>query len=220
MRFDHVIFDLDGTLLNTIDDLAAAGNYVCRANGWPTFSTDQYRYKVGNGMPKLVERIIPAELFGDARTFQTAFSQFSGYYAQHSQDLTAPYEDILPMLGALREAGTVLSVLTNKDHGAATPLVALYFGADTFQLVQGRIDAFPPKPEAPITQHVLAQLNADPARTLYVGDSNVDIETGHNAGLAACGVSWGFRGRVELEEAGADMVVDTPAELVDLVLHA
>ena len=182
--FTHVLFDLDGTLLNTLDDLAAAGNHVCELHGWPTFATDRYRYKVGNGMPKLVERFMPAEYAGDSRMFELAFAEFRSYYNEHKYDTTAPYPGIIEMLDELQAAGITCAVLTNKDHAAATPLVERFFGSDRFELVQGRVDAFPPKPEAPITLHVLNALGADPAHTLYVGDSNVDVQCGHNAGLA------------------------------------
>lgn len=217
MPYTHVIFDLDGTLLNTLDDLAAAGNHVCAAHGWPTFTRDQYRYKVGNGQPKLIERIIPAEFAGDGRMFEQVLREFRAYYDAHKEDQTAPYPGVIELLDHLRTAGVRLAVLSNKDHTAAAPLVERYFGP-RFDLVQGRIDAFPPKPAAPITRYVLDQLDAEPARTLYVGDSNVDVATGHNAGLTVAGVAWGFRGRGELEAAGAEYVVDEPAELERVVL--
>ncbi len=216
--FSHVIFDLDGTLLNTLEDLAAAGNHTCELFGWPTFSVDEYRYKVGNGVAKLVERFMPAEFAGDAATFERALAEQISYYDAHKEDRTAPYEGVPEMLDALHDAGITLAVLTNKDHISAAPLVERYFGAGRFELVQGRVDAFPPKPAAPITLHVLNELDADPATTLYVGDSNVDVRCGHNAGLKVCGVSWGFRGRAELEAEGAEYVIDTPAELVQIAL--
>ena len=184
----------------------AAGNHTCEAHGWPTFAVDEYRYKVGNGMLKLVERFMPAEYAGDGRMFEQTLAEFRAYYGEHKEDHTAPYAGTIEMLDRLRAAGVQLAVLTNKDHVSAAPLV------------QGRVDAFPPKPEAPVTLHVMEELGADPATTLYVGDSNVDILTGHNAGLKSAGVSWGFRGRAELEAAGADYVVDTQAELTALVL--
>lgn len=218
MTYTHVIFDLDGTLLNTLEDLARAGNHVCEMRGWPTFTQDQFRYKVGNGQIKLVERLIPAEFAGNGHVLEQALADYRSYYAEHREDHTAPYEGVPALLDRLGNAGVSLSVLSNKDHAATEPLVRKYFG-DRFDVVQGRIDAFPPKPAAPIALHVLERLGADPATTLYVGDSNVDIACGHNAGLRACGVAWGFRGRRELEEAGADHIIDAPAELLDIVLN-
>ena len=201
--YSHVIFDLDGTILNTLEDLAAAGNHTCEMHGWPTFAVDEYRYKVGNGMLKLVERFMPAEYAGDGRMFEQTLAEFRAYYGEHKEDHTAPYAGTIEMLDRLRAAGVQLAVLTNKDHVSAAPLIEKYFGSERFALVQGRVDAFPPKPEAPVTLHVMEELGADPSTTLYVGDSNVDILTGHNAGLKSAGVSWGFRGRTELEAAGA-----------------
>lgn len=217
MTYSHVIFDLDGTLLDTLEDLTRAGNHVCDSRGWPTYTQDEFRYKVGNGQLKLVERLIPAEFFGDGAVFERALADFRAFYAKHKEDHTAPYQGIAEVLDRLAAAGVSLSVLSNKDHAATEPLVHRYFG-DRFDVVQGRIDAFPPKPEAPITLHVLECLGAEPSTTLYVGDSNVDIACGHNAGLRSCGVTWGFRGRQELESAGADYVIDRPSELAAIVL--
>lgn len=143
MEFKHVIFDLDGTILDTLEDLALAGNHTCELHGWPTFAVDQYRYKVGNGMLKLVERFMPAEYAGDGMMFQTALAEFRSYYGEHKEDHTAPYPGIIDMLDAMREAGVTLAVLTNKDHAAAVPLIERYFGPDRFAVVQGRIDAYP-----------------------------------------------------------------------------
>ena len=123
------------------------------------------------------------------------------------------------MLDALREEGVTLAVLTNKDHAAAAPLVQRYFG-DRFSLVQGCTATFPPKPAAPVTLHVLAQLGVKPSNVLYVGDSNVDVQTGHNAGLAVAGVTWGFRGRAELEAEGADFIAEQPEDIVNIVRSA
>lgn len=219
MAFSHVIFDLDGTILDTLADLAGAGNRVCAAHGWPTFPVDAYRRKVGNGMLRLVERFMPAEYVGDTAMFEQALAEFRSFYAEHKEDTTAPYPGTLEMLDTLRSHGLELAVLTNKDHEAALPLVARYFGTDRFAVVQGRTDAYPPKPDPQVTRHVLDLLGAEAGNALYVGDSDVDIACGHNAGLKSIGVSWGFRGREELERAGADYVVDSPSELIDIVLH-
>ena len=208
--YSHVIFDLDGTILNTLEDLAAAGNHTCEMHGWPTFAVDEYRYKVGNGMLKLVERFMPAEYAGDGRMFEQTLAEFRAYYGEHKEDHTAPYAGTIEMLDRLRAAGVQLAVLTNKDHVSAAPLIEKYFGSERFALVQGRVDAFPPKPDAPVTLHVMEELGADPSTTLYVGDSNVDILTGHNAGLKSAGVSWGFRGRAELEAAGRKFPIKVP----------
>lgn len=156
--FTHVIFDLDGTILNTLEDLAAAGNHTCEMHGWPTFAVDEYRYKVGNGMLKLVERFMPAEYAGDGRMFEQTLAEFRAYYGEHKEDHTAPYAGTIEMLDRLRTAGVTLAVLTNKDHVSAAPLIEKYFGSERFALVQGRVDSFPPKPEAPVTLHVMEEL--------------------------------------------------------------
>ena len=117
--FSHVIFDLDGTILNTLEDPAAAGNHTCEMHGWPTFAVDEYRYKVGNGMLKLVERFMPAEYAGDGRMFEQTLAEFRAYYGEHKEDHTAPYAGTIEMLDRLRTAGVQLAVLTNKDHVSA-----------------------------------------------------------------------------------------------------
>ncbi|WP_418722074.1 HAD family hydrolase [Enorma sp.] len=214
-RFTHAVFDLDGTILNTLEDLARACNYVCELHGWPTFPLDAYRYKVGNGMLKLVERIMPAEYLGDEAMFAQVLAEFRARYAEHKEDHTAPYPGIIEALDSLRAAGITLAVLTNKDHDAALPLVERFFGR-RFTVVQGALPAFPPKPAAPITRYVLEQLGADPRATLFVGDSDVDVQTGHNAGLPVAGAAWGFRGATELAAAGADFILEHPDELITL----
>lgn len=214
-RFTHAVFDLDGTILNTLEDLARACNYVCELHGWPTFPLDAYRYKVGNGMLKLVERIMPAEYLGDEVMFAQVLAEFRARYAEHKEDHTVPYPGIIEALDSLRAAGITLAVLTNKDHDAALSLVKRFFGR-RFTVVQGALPAFPPKPAAPITRYVLEQLGADPRATLFVGDSDVDVQTGHNAGLLVAGAAWGFRGATELEAAGADFILEHPDELIAL----
>ena len=219
MSFTHVTFDLDGTVLNTIDDLAAAGNHTCEAHGWPTFSVDEYKHKVGNGMLKLVERFMPEGLAqSDPELFEQVLAEFRAYYGEHSNDATAPYPGIIEMIETLKANDVCVALLTNKDHVSAAPLIAQHFGNECFSVVQGRIPEFPAKPDPAITIHVMEQIDALPQSTLYVGDSNVDILTGHNVHIKACGVLWGFRSQAELLEAGADYIASTPEELAHIIL--
>lgn len=215
--FKTVIFDLDGTLLDTLGDLSAAGNRLCAAQGWPTHPKEQYRYFVGNGIPKLVERLAPP----DRRTpavLGPATAAFCADYALHLRDTTAPYPGIPAMLARLNAAGVQLAVFSNKNDAPAQELVADYFGPGTFALVRGALPGVPHKPAPEGTLALLQALHADPAATLYVGDSNVDVQTAQNAGLACCGVLWGFRTEQELRGAGASHIAATPRELEQLIL--
>ena len=211
MRFSYVIFDLDGTLLNTIDDLADAGNHVCAARGWPVHTVDAYKRMVGNGIPKLVERFAPAGT--DGETLAGALAEFSAYYDAHKEDKTAPYPGIAELLAALKGQGVRLAVLSNKAHALAGPVVEHYFPG-VFDVVQGALPDAPVKPDPTLLRRLMEQMGAEPEHTLFVGDSNVDVLTGKNGGLTVAGVLWGFRDRQELEGAGADYVIARPEELL------
>lgn len=214
--FKTVIFDLDGTLLNTIDDLAAAGNFVCRENGWPGYTVEQFKAMVGHGIPNLVARFTP-DSAQSPLLLANALSQFSAYYAEHNCDFTKPYAGIPELLAELKALGVELAVYSNKADGFSRRLMDTFF-PHTFALVRGKLEGVPVKPDPTGVRAVLKELGAQPEQTLFVGDSNVDILTGHNAGLLACGVSWGFRSRASLEEAGADFIADTVAQLRNVIL--
>ena len=216
-RFSYVLFDCDGTLLNTIGDLACAGNLVCEAHGWPTHDIDLFKRMVGDGQRMLVRRFVPEGIAADPDALEAAYQEFVELYSAHKEDTTGPYEGIVACVECLRAAGVHVGVLTNKNHEQAIPLVKKFFPG-LFDAVQGRLDTLPAKPAAPMTHALMEALAADPASTLMVGDTSVDIACGTNAGIAACGVTWGFRPRAELVEAGADFLVDTPAELARLIL--
>lgn len=212
--YTHVIFDLDGTLLNTIDDLADAGNHVCAAHGWPVHTVDEFKYMVGNGIPNLVSRFTPAGL-GKAE-LAGALAEFSAYYGEHKEDKTAPYPGVPELLAALRGAGVQLAVLSNKAHALAGPVVEHYF-PDVFGCVQGALPDAPLKPDPTLLRTLMDRIGAQPGTTLFVGDSNVDVLTGKNGGLTVAGVLWGFRGRDELKEAGADWIIQSPEQLSAIV---
>lgn len=213
--YNAFIFDLDGTLLNTIDDLANAANWVCEQNGWPTHTVDQYRYFVGNGIPKLVERFSPESQRTPDRLAET-LAQFSARYAAHKADCTAPYPGIRAALEQLKASGAALGVLSNKEDSLARAVVEQYFGKGLFDLVRGACPGVPVKPDPTAVRGMLAQPPFAGRSTVFVGDSNVDILTAKAAGLDSCGVLWGFRTRDELEQAGADHLAAQPEELVQL----
>lgn len=212
--YTHVIFDLDGTLLDTIDDLADAGNHVCQSHGWPTHTVDQFKYMVGSGIPNLVSRFTPGGL-GEEELAQ-ALAEFSAYYSEHKEDKTAPYPGVPTLLDALKGAGVRLAVLSNKAHVLAGPVVEHYFPG-VFDYVQGALPDAPLKPDPTLLHALMDQIGAQPETTLFVGDSGVDVLTGKNGGLTVCGVLWGFRERDELKDAGADWIIHSPDQLAAIV---
>ena len=213
--YKHVIFDLDGTLLNTIDDLADAGNHVCTLHSWPTHTVDAFKLMVGNGIPKLVERFAPQGT--SQEMLDQAYQEFMDWYGVHKEDKTAPYAGMPEVAKALREAGVSIAVLSNKADVMAGPVVEHYYPG-IFPVVQGALPGLPTKPDPTLLHKLMERLGATREDTLFVGDSNVDIRTAKNGGLTGCGVLWGFRSREELEAAGADVIVSTPQELQDLIL--
>ena len=217
--YKTVVFDLDGTLLNTIDDLADAGNRVCAARGWPQHTVEEYKYFVGNGIPKLVERFSPPEARTPAVLADT-LAAFQADYGAHLRDKTAPYPGMPALLVRLKAAGVQLAVFSNKADPLARQVVADYFDAALFDAVRGALPGVPTKPAPQGTLALMQAIGADPAATLYVGDSNVDVDTAHNAGLPCCGALWGFRTRQELTDAGAEHLAADAEELWNVIAKA
>lgn len=217
--YKTVLFDLDGTLLNTIDDLADSANRVCAAHGWPQFTPAQYCYFVGNGIPKLVERFSPEAARTPAQLAAT-LREFDAQYGAHMFDKTAPYPGMPQLLARLHARGVRMAVYSNKADEFAGEVVARYFDPALFALVRGARPGVPTKPAPEGTRALLAALGADPAAgdVLYVGDSNVDVATAHNVGLPCCGVLWGFRTKQELQDAGAEYLADDAAALERVIL--
>ena len=211
-----ILFDLDGTLLNTIDDLADAANWVCAQHGWPTFSVEAYKHMVGNGIPKLVERFSPAGQRSPEQLAQT-LAEFTARYDAHKEDKTAPYPGIPALLEELARRGVQTAVFSNKADALCGGILDHYFGPGRFSAVRGSLPGVPTKPDPAGLYALMEKLSADPASTLFVGDSDVDILTGHNAGLPAVGVLWGFRDKAELTAAGADALISEPAGLLEML---
>lgn len=213
--FKTVIFDLDGTILNTIDDLADASNFACRQLGWPEYTVAQYKKLVGRGLINLIRDMAPAGS-GEVE-LDAALQAFSVYYADHSLDKTAPYPGIPELLAAAKAAGVQLAVYSNKDDAFCGDIVEHFFPG-VFDVVRGKLPGVPVKPDPAGLGALMERLGAQRETTLYVGDSNVDMETARNGGLTSCGVTWGFRDREELQGAGAVHVADEPAQLQKLIL--
>lgn len=214
MNVKTVIFDLDGTLLDTLGDLADATNEALRRHGYPTRTDEEVCAFVGNGIRNLMRRALPAGTEDD--TVSKCLADFRVHYDAHMMCRTRPYPGISELLIALRERSIRMGVLSNKYDPAAKTLTAHYFPG-LIDLTFGERPGVPRKPDPTAPRELLATLGATQNTTLYVGDSGVDMETAKNAGLYAVGVTWGFRGRGVLAEAGANALIDHPSELLALL---
>lgn len=211
-----VIFDLDGTLLNTLDDLAAAANHALEEQGLPVHPVEQYKTFVGDGVYKLVERMTPPPLRADTALTGRLKEGFARYYTAHGEDLTAPYPGVLDTLDALRERGVTCAVLSNKPHEFSVPLCKRYFG-ERLRFVHGQRQGYPRKPDPRLVTELLGLAGVQPEDCLYVGDSGVDMQTAKSAGVFAVGALWGFRAREELEQAGADAFAGSIQDILHLL---
>ncbi|MDE6134629.1 MAG: HAD family hydrolase [Muribaculaceae bacterium] len=213
----YVIFDLDGTLLNTIDDLANATNHALRTLGYPTHGLWVYPNMVGNGVGKLIERALPDDS-RDERTVNAALAAFKEYYNDHCCDATTPYPGIPELLEDLSARGVNLAVASNKYEEAVGRLIAHYFPVANFRAILGSREGVPRKPDPSIVFRALSICPTPKNEVLYVGDSGVDIETARRACVESVGVTWGFRPITELKDAYADHIISTPSQLIDLTL--
>jgi phosphoglycolate phosphatase len=214
MLFQAVLFDLDGTLLDTLDDLADTANAALASFNFPTHPKDAYRYFVGDGLRVLVERIMPKTC--SELQIADCEASFKRMYAVHWADKSCPYTGIETMLAKLREMGLKLAVLSNKPDDFTSLCVNRYFPENTFTCVQGQREGVPKKPDPAGALIVADRLGMKPAEILYVGDTATDMKTGKGAGMVTAGVLWGFREIHELETNGADYIIRDPQEIVKL----
>jgi len=216
-RYKLVIFDLDGTVLDTLDDLADSVNAVLLKNHYPTHTREEICSYVGNGIGLLISRALPQAT--PEREVLAVLADFKAYYAENCAVKTAPYGGVLAMLARLREAGVQTAVLSNKADFATQALCKRYFNG-LFDVVAGEREAegIPKKPAPDAVFAIMKALGVTAKDTVYVGDSEVDVQTAKNAGVDAILVSWGFRSRQALYEAGAALVVDTPDAVLQHVL--
>ena len=217
MKKSLVVFDLDGTLLNTIEDLGHAANYALEKNGLPTHPIESYPRMVGNGVVRLLERTLPPGC--DPRVVEESLlSDFKEYYNVHNTVYTAPYPGIIDLLGELAKAGVSMAVASNKYQAATEKIISHYFPKIPWVAVEGQREGIPVKPDPSVVFCILASAKVSKAETIYVGDSGVDMETARRACVDSVGVTWGFRSRQELIDYNAGRIVDTADEILSLIL--
>lgn len=214
MTYRAAVFDLDGTLLNTLADLTASGNELLASYGMKPHTQQAYRYFVGNGSRKLMERILPN---ASSEQIDEALVRYKAIYERRLTEETAPYEGIMEMLSSLRERGVRLAVCTNKHISAAEQLIRKFFPSDVFDVVDGDRPGVPRKPDPAHVRFVMAAMGVVPEETVYLGDSGVDMQTAMNSGTFPVGVLWGFREKDELLENGAKVFLSHPSELLQKV---
>lgn len=214
MKYTTIIFDLDGTLLNTLADLAAATNHALAEHKLPQRTTDEVRLFVGNGIRKLIERAVPADT--PAKLHEEVFASFNRYYKQHCADSTRPYEGVPQLLQQLRAAGCRTAIVSNKaDYGVQT-LAKQYFDGQ-LDAACGERAGIAKKPAPDMLLAIMRQLKAEPASTIYIGDSDTDLDTARNAGVPCIGACWGFRGRAFLEAHGAKLLAENVSDICEFI---
>lgn len=211
-----VIFDLDGTLVNTIADLAEATNYALRQHGYPTYPIDTIRGFVGNGINKLLERSLP-ESFRTEEQIRALRKDFTEYYDKHHTDLTEPYPQIKETLEWIQNNSIELAVASNKYQEATEKIVKHYFPDIEFLRILGQRNNIPTKPDPTIVNEIAEYANIEKKDILYVGDSGVDMQTAINAKVEYIGVSWGFRSREELEKFRPLAIIDSACQLKEIL---
>lgn len=215
MTFKAVLFDLDGTLLDTLEDIADAANAVLSRHGYPTHALDDYRYFVGDGAPVLVRRVIPEPARTD-EAVERLYEEFRAEYGRNWNAKTRPYAGVPAMLDGLSQRGLRLAVLSNKPDDFTRRCVTELLPGGRFDVVSGVHDGVPPKPDPTGALKIAAELGVATERCLFAGDTSIDIKTAIAAGMYPVGVAWGFRPVEELQSAGALRIVEAPGDMLNL----
>ena len=213
MAIKAVLFDLDGTLTNTLDDIANAMNRSLRLHGLPEFAVNDYRYLVGDGVRKLAERACR----GRTELEESVRKEYQAYYQEHAQVFTAPYDGVTDMLLELQRRGVRLAVFSNKPHADTCRVVASYFPDVAFDAVRGQMEGIPVKPDPTGALEIAAAMALKPEEFAYLGDTGTDMRCAVNAGMYPIGVLWGFRTAEELQESGAQALLEKPSQLMNLL---
>lgn len=216
MKKRLIIFDLDGTLLNTIADLANATNYALTNIGYATHPVEAYNFFVGNGVRKLFERALP-EGSKTLENINKMVNLFVPYYDANNTVDSAPYEGILPLLDTLQAQGYMLAVASNKYQSSTEKLVKHYFPNINFVAVFGQREGINPKPDPTVVHDIISIAKVEPDEILYIGDSGVDMQTANNAGVDSCGVLWGFRPKEELEQFNPKYMVEKASQIDEIL---
>ena len=210
-EYTTYIFDLDGTLLDTLDDLAASTNYALHQHGMPQHSRDEVRMFVGNGVGRLIARAVPENT--PIETYEQVLQTFREHYLIHGLDRTKPYPGIMPLLRDLKQRGKLIAVVSNKFYAATQELCTHFFGP-LVDVAIGEREDIRRKPAPDTVNEALRQLHADRASAVYIGDSDVDIATARNSAMPCISVLWGFRDRQFLIDNGATCLVSSPQEIL------
>lgn len=213
-KYDTVIFDLDGTLLNTLEDLADSVNFVLTSYGFPERTIEEVRNFVGNGVARLIELAIPEGR--NNHQYDKCLVDFRRYYSENMQNKTCAYAGIMQLLSTLTKKNYKLAIVSNKFDKAVKELNQIYFD-EYIKVAIGEAEGVLKKPAPDTVFKAIRELGATAERTVYVGDSEVDVKTAQNAGIISIGVTWGFRGRAVLEQEGADYIIDSPEELMEII---
>lgn len=209
------MFDLDGTLADTLGDIAACGNHTLAALGRTPIELIRYRYLAGQGARYLVREALGVD--DDDPLVDRGLEIFRAYQLEHGMDLTQPYDGMPDTLNALVQHGCTLAVLSNKPDAATRAMVGRVFANWRFAAVRGHVDGFPLKPDPAAAKAIADELNVKPHTWLYIGDTDIDMQTAKAAGMTAVGVLWGFRDEAELRNSGADHIIANPRQIIDLL---